>query len=76
MNRIHQGKVTTVEIRNGEDDHDIPKWGKIANGASTMWQLARWCSRRLKRISKADSGLNNHGKRFEFWKCGCPAQFV
>jgi hypothetical protein len=76
MNRIQQGKVTTVEILNGKDDHDTPKSGKIANGASTLWQLVKWLSRRLKRISKADSGFNNHGKCSEFWKCGCSAQFI
>jgi hypothetical protein len=38
MNRIYQGKVTAVEIPNGTDDQGNPKWKKLDDWPSALWQ--------------------------------------
>ena len=38
MNRIYQGKVTAVEIPDGKDEQGKPKWKKLEDGKSALWQ--------------------------------------
>jgi len=38
MNRIYQGKVTAVEIPEGKDEQGKPKWKKLDDWQSTLWQ--------------------------------------
>jgi len=38
MNRIYQGKVTAVEIPDGNDEQDRPKWKKLDTAESALWQ--------------------------------------
>jgi len=38
MNRIYQGKVTAVEIPDGKDEHGQPKWKKLDDWQSILWQ--------------------------------------
>ena len=38
MNRIYQGKVTAVEIPDGKDEQGKPKWKKLDDGESALWQ--------------------------------------
>lgn len=37
MNRIYQGKVTKVEIRDGEDTTGKPKWKPLENWPGSFW---------------------------------------
>lgn len=38
MNRIYQGKLTAVEIPDGKDEQDRPKWKKLDAAESALWQ--------------------------------------
>jgi hypothetical protein len=38
MNRIYQGKVTAVEIPDGKDEQDKPKWKKLDDWQPLLWQ--------------------------------------
>jgi hypothetical protein len=38
MNRIYQGRVTAVEIPDGKDEQGNPKWKKLDDWQSALWQ--------------------------------------
>jgi hypothetical protein len=38
MNRIYQGRVTAVEIPDGKDEQGNPKWKKLDDWQSVLWQ--------------------------------------